>query len=354
MKNIDTAKPVLVTGANGYIASWLVKLLLESGITVHAAVRDPKDDKKNRHLREIAANCEGTIRFFKADLLEMGSYDAAMLGCELVFHTASPFHTDVKDPEKELVEPAVQGTENVLQSALKISSVKRVVVTSSMAALYTDAIDAVNAANGILTEDIWNSTASLSYQPYPYSKTLAERRAWELAGSQSRFDLVTINPSMVLGPPLSTNYSISESLNFLKLLGNGGLKQGVPKIGIGVVDVRDVAVAHFKAGFLPKAKGRYITSGHNTDMLEIAKSLLPKYGNRFPIPKRALSKCLLMLIGPVANKMLTRDFVRKNINIPWNADNSKIKADLGITFRPMQQTIEEGFQVLVDMNALGS
>ncbi|MGB6037772.1 MAG: NAD-dependent epimerase/dehydratase family protein, partial [Cryomorphaceae bacterium] len=184
MTKIDKTKPVMVTGANGYVASWLVKRLLDDGLTVHAAVRNPDNHKKIQHLEDAAKKSKGTLKFFAADLLKEGSYMAAMEGCELVYHTASPFTTDVKDPQKELIEPAVNGTANVLNTANEVSSVKRVVVTSSCAAIYTDAIDTVNAPGGRLTEEVWNDTASLNYQPYSYSKTLAERKAWEINEKQ--------------------------------------------------------------------------------------------------------------------------------------------------------------------------
>ena len=221
MTQIDKSKPVLVTGANGYVASWLVKKLLEEGINVHAAVRDPNDEKKIGHLKKLAANSTGSLQFFKADLLTPGSYKEAMQGCELVFHTASPFTLDVKNPQKQLIEPAVKGTENILNAANEVASVKRIVVTSSCAAIYTDAIDSVNAPGGVLTEADWNTSSSLEYQPYAYSKTLAEKKAWEIAKSQDQWDLITINPSLVLGPALNAQQTTSESMNILKMIGDG-------------------------------------------------------------------------------------------------------------------------------------
>lgn len=352
MTQIDKSKPVMVTGANGYVASWLVYKLLQEGITVHAAVRNPNNEKKIGHLKKAAAELSGNIRFFQGDLLTPGSYAKAMEGCELVYHTASPFITDVKDPQKELVDPAVKGTTNVLESASQTPSVKRVVVTSSCVAIYTDAIDTVNAPGGRITEKVWNNTASLDYQPYPYSKTMAEKKAWEIQKSQSQWDLITVNMSFVMGPALNPHHNTSESANVLKMFGNGEMKAGVPNIGVGLVDVRDVADAHFKAGFTPTAKGRYITSAHNTSFLEMSKVLLPKYGNKFPLPKKALPKWILMLIGPMTNKLFTRKFVRNNVNIPWNADNSKIKKELQIHFRPLKETMEDAFQVLIDAEIL--
>ena len=352
MTTIDKSKPVMVTGANGYVASWIVKRLLDEGITVHAAVRDPEIEKKIEHLKEAAKNSKGEIKFFKTDLLTPGSYKKSMEGCELVYHTASPYSLDIKDPQKELIEPAVLGTEGVLKSCSEVTSVKRVVITSSCAAIYTDAIDSVNAPGGVLTEEVWNTTASLDYQPYSYSKTLAEQKAWEMAKNQSQWDLISMNPPGVFGPPLNPNNTTSESVNILKMLGGGDMKMGAPKMGIGIVDIRDLAEAHYKAGFTPEAQGRYLTSGHNSNFLEMGTVLLPKYGDKFPLPRKALPKWLLMIVGPMTNKLFTRRFIRNNVNIPWNGDNSKVKRELGITFRPLQETMEDSFQVLIDEGIL--
>jgi nucleoside-diphosphate-sugar epimerase len=348
MTKIDKTKAVLVTGATGYVASWLVKKLLEEGMTVHAAVRNPDKKEKIGHLDDMAKASKGKIRYFASDLLEKGSYSEAMKGCELVFHTASPFVLDVKDPQKDLIDPAVKGTMNVLETANQTPSVKRVVITSSCAAIYTDAIDCQKAPEGVLTEEVWNTTASLDYQPYSYSKTLAEKKAWEMAEQQSQWDLVTINPCLVLGPPLNPHATTSESFRILQQLGDGSLKMGAPKMGIGVVDVRDVAEAHFRAGFTPDARGRYITCAHSSDFLELGRVLLPKYGDKYPLPKKAMSKWLLLLVGPMINKALTRKYIRNNMNVEWKADNSKIKKELEMTFKPLQETMEDSFQVLID------
>lgn len=352
MQEIDRSKPVLVTGATGYLAGWLVKKLLDQGLTVHAAVRNPDKKSSVEHLDALAKESPGTIKYFKADLLVPGSYAEAMKGCELIFHTASPFVSVVKDPQKELIDPAVKGTENVLTEACRTPSVKRVVLTSSCAAIYTDAIECLNLPNQTLTEEIWNTTASLDYQPYYYSKTLAEKKAWEIANGQTQWDLITINPSLILGPALNAKSITSESYNILLQLGDGTTKPGVPNLGMGLVDVREVAEAHYLAGFTPSASGRYITSGHNTNLLEMAQSLLPKYGDRYPIPKRALPRWLIILVGPLMSKLVTRRFLRNNVNIAWKADNSKIRRDLGIAFRPLAETMNESFQVLIESGKL--
>lgn len=135
MYYINRKWPVLVTGATGYVAGWLIKRLLESGVTVHATVRDLRDQDKLKPLNRVASTAPGTLRYFQANLFDDGSYAEAMQGCRVVFHTASPFRLQARDPQSELIAPAVQGTHNVLNQATLTPSVQRVVLTSSCAAI---------------------------------------------------------------------------------------------------------------------------------------------------------------------------------------------------------------------------
>ncbi len=342
----------MVSGATGYVAGWLVKKLLEEGFTVHAAVRNPDKKEKTQHLDRIASESSGSIKYFKADLMQDGSYAEAMKDCELVFHTASPFISNVDDPQKQLIDPALNGTKNVLEQANQTPSVKRVVLTSSCAAIYTDASECANLPGGQLTEEVWNTTSSLSYQPYYYSKTVAEKEAWKIVSAQDRWDLITINPSFVLGPFLNPGATTSESFNILKQMGDGTFKSGAPKLGVGVVDVRDLADIHFNAGFTPNAEGRHIASGHNTNFYEMAMILNEKFGQDYPLPKKAAPKWLVWLLGPMLDKTLTRRFVSNNVNHEWKADNSKSIQSLNANYRPLQETMHDAFQVLVDSGAL--
>ncbi|MDO3720150.1 NAD-dependent epimerase/dehydratase family protein [Marinobacter sp. chi1] len=351
MTTIDRSAPVLVTGATGYVAGWLVKRLLDEGLTVHAAVRDPGASDKLQYLNQLAEDAPGTIRYFKADLLEEGSYAEAMQGCELVYHTASPFTLDVKDPQKDLVDPALQGTRNVLEEANRVDSVKRVIVTSSVVAIFGDNSDLQSLPGGILTESVWNTSSSVNHQPYAYSKTVAEKEAWRIAEGQDRWDLVTINPALVIGPGINPR-ATSESFNIVKQMGDGSTKPGAPRFGLGVVDVRDVAEAHFQAGFTPEASGRYIVSGHNTDLVELASTLLEKYGDRYPIPRKALPKWLVWLVGPLVTKGTSRRMISRNVDLPWKADNSKGVRELGLSYRSMKESMEEMFQQMIDSGQL--
>jgi nucleoside-diphosphate-sugar epimerase len=347
MNAIDKDKPVMITGATGYVAGWIVKKLLDEGFTVHAAVRDPENRKKLAYLDALADNAPGTITYFNADLLDEGSFAQAMHGCEVVFHTASPFVVDVDDPQKELIEPAQLGTRNVLEQANRTESVKRVVLTSSCAAIYGDNADLEKTANGVFTEDDWNVSSSLDHQPYSFSKTLAEKEAWKICGEQHRWDLVVINPSLVIGPGINPK-GTSESFNLIRQFGDGAMKNGAPAWGMGVVDVRDLAEAHFKAAFTPSARGRHITSGHNTDFPSLAKPLIAHFGDAYPFPKKILPKWLVWLVAPMVNAAMTRKMVSRNVNYPWRADNSKSIRELGMQYRPMETSMVDFFQQMID------
>ena len=345
--NYDISAPVLVTGATGYVAGWLVKALLDQGFTVHGTVRNPEDTAKVAHLHALAEAAPGTLKLFKADLLEAKAFDAAIAGCQVVFHTASPFTSKVTDPQRDLVDPALKGTRNVLDSVNRCASVTRVVVTSSCAAIYGDNIDLANLPNQTLTETHWNESSSLHYQAYSYSKTVAERAAWEMQKAQDRWQLVTINPSLVVGPGLAPSQT-SESFNLIRQLSDGTMKSGVPDLEIGAVDVRDVAEAHLRAAFLPEASGRHITSARTTSFLEMAQMLAAKYGPDKRLPTRRLPKALLWLIGPMVNKVLSRRMILRNMGHPWRADHSKSVTALGLHYRPLDLAVQEMLQQMRD------
>lgn len=343
---IDKDKPVLVTGATSYIAGWLIKQLLAEGITVHACVRDPSNNDKIKHLEKLERKSGAQIKYFKSDLLEEGSYDEAIEGCAVVFHVASPFVLSVEDPQRDLADPAKIGTRNVLESANKAESVQRVVLTSSYVAMFGDNADLVSLPNGTVDEDCWNTTSTLHHQPYPYSKVIAEKEAMRIHQEQNRWDLVVINPSLVLGPSLNES-ATSESFNIMRQMGNGDLGMGVPNLGIGVVDVRDVAEAHYRAAYTPTASGRYLVSGHDTSMMSIGQQLLPEYKS-YPIPPRILPKALVWLVGPIQNKSLTRKYVCQNVNYDFKGNATKSIKDLGLQYRPLKQSVTEMFQQLID------
>ncbi|GMN26268.1 hypothetical protein TIFTF001_001233 [Ficus carica] len=265
-------KVVCVTGASGYIASWLVKFLLQRGYTVRASVRDPNDEKKTAHLTSLDGAKE-RLQLFKANLLEEGSFDSAIEGSEGVFHTASPFYHDVQDPEAELLEPAIKGTLNVLNSCSKSPSVKRVVLTSSMAAVLNNGKP---RTPDVVVDETWFSDPTICKESklwYMLSKTLAEEAAWKFV-KEKGIDMVTINPSMVIGPLLqpTLNTSAAAILNLI----NGA--ETFPNFSFGWVNVKDVANAHVLAYEVPSASGRYCLVErvcHYSEVVRILRVLYP-------------------------------------------------------------------------------
>ncbi|XP_012485377.2 LOW QUALITY PROTEIN: phenylacetaldehyde reductase [Gossypium raimondii] len=272
-------KIVCVTGASGYIASCLVKQLLLRGYTVKASVRDPNDPRKTQHLLALEG-AEDRLKLFKANLLEEGSYDSAVEGCEGVFHTASPFNHDVKDPEAELLDPAVKGTLNVLNSCANSSSIKRVVLTSIIAAVPT--------YNGKRrTPDVVDESwfTDLDYCRglklwHVISKTMAEDAAWKFS-KEKGVDMVAINPGMVIGPLLqpTLNTSAAAVLSLIKGV------QTFPNATFGWVNVKDVANAHIQAFEIPSASGRYCLVERVAHYSEVVKFLHQLYPS-FQLPKK--------------------------------------------------------------------
>lgn len=268
-----------MTGASGYIASWLVKLLLARGYTVKASVRDPNDPKKTDHLRALDGANE-RLHLFKANLLEEGAFDAIVDGCEGVFHTASPFYHAVTDPQAELIEPAVKGTLNVLGSCAKTSSVKRVVITSSMAAV---SYNRKPRTPDVVVDETWFSDPEFCTETkswYLLSKTLAEDAAWKFA-KEKGIDIITINPAMVIGPLLqpTLNTSAAAILNLI----NG--TPTFPNASFGWVHVRDVAEAHILAFEVASASGRYCLVEavvHYSEIVKILRELYPT----IPLPEK--------------------------------------------------------------------
>ncbi|KAK8693356.1 hypothetical protein V6N13_070941 [Hibiscus sabdariffa] len=195
-----TEKVVCVIGASGYVASWLIKLLLNHGYTVRATVRDPNNPKKTEHLVSLDGAKE-RLHLFKADLLEEGCFDSIVDGCQGVFHTASPVIFSSTDPQAELIDPAIKGTLDVLISCAKIPTIRRVVLTASIVSvLYNEN----PLTPDVVVDETWFSDSSFCVKNkhwYMASKTLAEEAAWKFA-KENGIDLVVLNPGFMFGPLL--------------------------------------------------------------------------------------------------------------------------------------------------------
>lgn len=218
-------------------------------------------------------------------------------GIEVVLHTASPFHFNITDPQKDLIDPAVIGTTGILKAIAKSApGVKRVVITSSFAAI----LDAskINDPSATFTEKSWNPVTiedihKDSATAYRASKKLAEKAAWDFVNDKSnnaKFDLVTVNPPMVFGPVvhhLASLDTINTSNERIVALAQGKWKEAVPPTGVSNwVDVRDVARAHILAFEKPEIGGHrlFTTAGSysNRGILDAARKNFPELKDKLP------------------------------------------------------------------------
>ncbi|RHY01582.1 hypothetical protein DYB36_000571 [Aphanomyces astaci] len=260
---------VCVTGGSGFLGSTCIKILLERGYRVHSTVRDPRNEPKVAHLKALPGAAE-RLTLFAADLLQEGSFDKAIHGAEVVLHTASPFFlTD--QTRDNLVEPAVQGTLNVLRSVARAPSVRRVVLTSSTISVYGHC--GTKPDSHVFTEADWSREDLMTERKmwYGLSKTVAEREAWEFMQTTSpHFDLVAMCPTWILGPMLQPALNESNKKIYDYMVGNTPVILNAVKA---LVDVRDVAMAHIAAFENPQASGRYLLIGACPTEHEIADAV---------------------------------------------------------------------------------
>lgn len=344
---MSSTPPILVTGASGYIASWVVAQLLEAGHRVHGTVRSLTDTSKVQHLSKLATQYPaGQLTLFTADLETPGNFDTAMQGCSHVIHVASPYFLQKpKDPMRELVQPALEGTRMVLNSVNRTPSVQRVVLTSSVVALYHNACDVGAHVQHTVQEEDVNPNADPHANPYAYSKTMAEQAAWDMQRQQQRWDLVSLHPGAVFGPSLSSRVDASSVSMVIQFL-NGSFRSGVPALELGLVDVRDVAAAHVQAALSPVARKRYIVVAHSLRLLEMAQCMrLDGTGISNKLPRAEAPKWLMWLIGPLVG--LQRGYVARNVGHPLRFNNQRSQTELGLRYRSAEETLNNQIQQLL-------
>ncbi|KAL5054901.1 hypothetical protein RYX36_035583 [Vicia faba] len=305
-------KVVCVTGASGYIASWLVKFLLQRGYTVRATVRNIDNPNKVDHLLKLDGAKE-RLQLFKADLLEEGSFDSAIQGCHGVFHTASPVQFVVDDPQTQLIVPAVKGTLNVLKSCAKSASVKRVVLTSSIAtALY----NGKPRTPEVVVDETWFSNPEFLFE----NKTSAEEAANKFL-TENKIDYVVMNPAVAIGPLLQPELNDSSTL-ILNLI-NGS--ETFMNAAFGWINVKDVANAHILAYEDASANGRYCLVEKVIHFSELIKILHDMYPT-LQIPNKCADDKPLMQTFQVSKekaKKLGVEFIPLEVSLREIVDSLK-------------------------------
>jgi nucleoside-diphosphate-sugar epimerase len=317
----------LVTGGNGYLGTHLIAALLRAGSRVRTTVRSAAGEESLRAAVRRGSADDAGLEVVVADLTADHGWKAAVTGCEQVYHVASPLpYVPPKDPD-ELIVPAREGVLRVLRAA-RDADARRVVLTSSFAAIgYTPKPSAE------FTEDDWTDPDTPGLAPYPRSKAIAERAAWDLMEHDGGgTELVVVNPTFILGPTLTTE--LRSSMHLVKAMLDGTMSVA-PRARFGLADVRDVADLHVRAMAAPAAAGKRflaVADGQTISYLEVAETLRRR-------------------LGALAAKVPTEEAPGDDLPRPI-IHNDRARHELGWRPRPVETTIVETAESLRDLGLL--
>lgn len=332
---------VLLTGGSGFIAAHCVDILLQNKHEVVFTVRS--HDKGRKILSNHPNTPESQLSYvIVEDIAKEDAFDEAVKAdppFEAVLHTASPFHFNVKDAKKDLLDPAIVGTTGILKAIKKNApSVKRVAITSSFAAIvstkeHPESYDE-SCWNGVTMDEALNTDASTAYRG---SKTFAEKAAWEFVEKEKpNFTLTTMNPPLVLGPVVhyfNDLSSINTSNEFARDLIQGKFRDELPPTRVpGWVDVRDLALAHVRAIERPEAQGKrfFVTAGlfRNSEVVDIVKKNFPELKDKLPKEYEPVPK-----------------------EFPFKVNNTRSKEVLGIEYNSFEKCITDLIKSLLAAGA---
>ncbi|MFT7687491.1 MAG: dihydroflavonol-4-reductase [Candidatus Azotimanducaceae bacterium] len=333
---------ILVTGASGFIAGHIIIDLLKQGYQVRGTIRDLVKVDKLRAMFALHTDKADSIEFVAATLTDADCWAAAVEGCDAIFHIASPVPLEQPKNPDEVVIPARDGALNVLKAAHK-AGISRIIMTSSVAAVSAHA-DSHNAPQ---TEANWSDVNLPKITPYSLSKTIAEKAAWDYVESVGTIKLTTVQPALVLGPALEADYG--SSLEALMKLLRGDLPM-VPKLGFGIVDVRDVAELHRIAFENDESIGKRLLCSNGFRWFSTISAQLieefPAYKKKLPTKEMPY---FLVRVLAIFDKVISSfiDDIGKEVEY----DCSTAKA-LGWQPRTPEEAISAGAKSLIDLKVV--
>jgi nucleoside-diphosphate-sugar epimerase len=344
MPETETAgQTVLVTGGSGAIARWCIADLLGRGYTVRTTVRDLGREPEVRASIAAQTDPQDRLSFAVADLTDDAGWAAAAQGAQYVLHVASPLPTQDPKDENELIVPARDGTLRVLRASVG-AGVKRVVLTSSVASIgYTAA-----PPGGAYTEEQWSDPTSKDTPPYPRSKTIAERAAWDfIQSSGGATTLAAVNPGLVIGPVLGKDPSFSFDA-ISRLL--AGAMPAIPRLGWNFVDVRDIADLHIRAMTAPNAAGqRFIGTAAFAWLSDIARILRERLGaDAAKVPKREAPDFVVRIMALFDPSIRS---VAADLGDRTEFSHAKATAELGWNPRPLADSVVDCARSLIALGA---
>jgi dihydroflavonol-4-reductase len=336
-------KTVLITGASGYIGKHITLQLLNQGYEVRASVRNLSKSAEVISAVEPGlvdkSKLDKRLTFVELDLEKDAGWDVALTGIDVLMHTSSPFPIASPKDENELIRPAVEGTLRALRAA-KSAGVKRVILTSSVAAIYGCELPAGKTE---YDETMWTDvTHPIGRGAYTKSKTLAEKAAWDFVKDQApEIALTTINPVLVLGAPLDRNFGSSISLVERILKGKDPM---LPDTRFSIVDVRDVAQMHVAAISNDATKNERLLAASATysfvGIAKYLKSFYPMSKAKTAQAPSALIKVLSLFDGDIKT-------ILPMLGKPMLISGAKATKILGINFIPAEVAIRESAEYLV-------
>jgi len=323
---------VLVTGASGYIGSHVVANLLSKGMKVRATVRDSSDPERVGHLESLPVSDGGGLEIVEMDLLDSESVQRAVADCQSVIHTAAVVVLKSKRAQEEIVDPSVVGTRNILDAIDASSTVRSLIHTSSTAAIRPSSWE----DGQTLTTDTWADDATIEENPYGLAKYSAEKlvRDWH-SSTESPVRMVTINPCVVLGPPLSKRH-LRGSPSFLMML----LRREIPFVipmHISIVDVRDVAEAHVRALTMGEDAGRYLVVSGQMWWKEIARAIKAE-NPTLRVPTRQIPYSLSLIVS-MFHPRVSLSWARMHLGKRLFWDSSPAQRDLGMSWREPRDSV---------------
>jgi Nucleoside-diphosphate-sugar epimerases len=318
---------VLVTGGSGFVASWCIVGLLRQGYTVRTTIRSMKKETAVRSAISAVIDPEDRLSFYPADLTKDTGWPEALKGCKYVLHVASP----MDGPETGLIEAARDGSLRVLQAAAK-AGVERVVMTSSCAA----ATPSPGQQIQLIDEAFWTDPDNKLLDPYRRSKTLSEKGAWDfITTNGGAMTLTTILPGAVFGPVM-----MKDKTGSVQVIGRmlDGKVPGTPRIGLEIIDVRDLADMHIRAMTSDEAAGqRFIAVGEYLWMSEVAELLRTRLGEKAAkVPARRLPDFVLRIVSWFDSDLRS---IVPMLGRKFRHTSAKAERILGWRFRPAEATI---------------